>query len=504
MNGDRYPHAGRATFHAGKGWASDSSLRACRGLRSGDMEDPPWDRMHIKSKECLKYPAIVAVMFGVLFCASALQAQQTEPLTLSDAVATAMGKSPARKTAVADTQVAKASVTQASAAFLPHLGFTENATISNDPVYVFGTRLRQGRFTAADFGLNALNSPNAIGNFMTKLEGKWNVFDSFASTSQMRQAKLGETASQQQLTRADQELVYTVLDSYYAWLLAKKQVELAQQTEKTAEDLARTSDARVEAGTAVDSDSLSAKVNLEMRQQDLIRAQSGVEIARTQVETALGAELAPGQQPAEMLQEHIYPSVVLEEVEARALRQRSDLQAIASQIGAQRNGVRAAKAAFGPRLDVYGSYEADNPSFASGGNTNWITGAELHINVFSRENSAALARGKAQLSRSEAAKQSAEDAVRLQVRRAFYEYDAARQMLDVSRVSIAQSQESLRITNNRYESGLTTITDLLRAEDAERSSQTNYWQSVYRYVLSYAALQLASGDLSPQSPVVTQ
>lgn len=458
----------------------------------------------MKNHIFLKQTARLAILLVALLPAGLLRGQQTETLTLPDAVATALGKSPTHTMAVADTQLAKASVTQASSAFFPHIGFTENATLSNDPVYVFGTRLRQGRFNASDFALNQLNSPSAIGNFMSRLEGKWNVFDSFSSTAQMRQARFAEDASRQALTRADQVLVYHVLDAYYGWLLAKKQVELAQQTEKTAEQLAKSSEARVQAGTAVDSDALSAKVNLEMRQQELIRARSAVEIARTQLETALGAELAPGQQPAEMLEEHSYPSVELEEVEARALRQRSDLQALTLQINAQQNGVRAAKSAFGPRLDVYGSYEADNPSFAGGGNTNWITGAELRVNLFSRENRAALAQQKAQLSRSQAARQSAQDAIRLQVRRAYYEYDAARQMLDVSRSSIAQSQESLRITRNRYESGLTTITDMLRAEDAERASRTNYWQSVYRYVLSYAALQLASGDLSPQSPVVTQ
>ena len=444
------------------------------------------------------------MLFALLLPAGVLKAQPPETLTLADAVSIALGKNPTHEMGVANTQGAKASVTQASATFFPHIGFAENAMIGNDPVYVFGTRLRQGRFNTSDFALNQLNSPSAIGNFVSRLEGKWNVFDSFASTSQMRQARLAETASQQELSYADQNLVYQVLNAYYAWLLAKKQVDLAQQTEKTAEELSKTSAARVEAGTAVDSDLLAANVNLAMRQQDLIQAQSGVEIARAQLETALGAELAPGQQPAEMLQEHIYPSVALEEVEARALRQRSDLQAIASQIGAQQSGVRAAKAAFGPRLNVYGSYEADNPSFTGGGSTNWITGAELRVNIFSRENSAALAQEKAQLNRSEAAKQNAQNAIRLQVRRAFYEYDAARQMLDVSRSSIAQSRESLRITRDRYESGLTTMTDLLHSEDAERASRTSYWQSVYRYVLSYAALQLASGDLSPQSPVVTQ
>ena len=77
-------------------------------------------------------------------------------------------------------------------------------------------------------------------------------------------------------------------------------------------------------------------------------------------------------------------------------------------------------------------------------------------------------------------------------------------MLEVARATVVQADESLRITRDRYETGLVTITDLLRTEDAARASQTNYWNSVYRYVTSYAAMELASGDLSAQSPVVNQ
>ena len=99
-------------------------------------------------------------------------------------------------------------------------------------------------------------------------------------------------------------------------------------------------------------------------------------------------------------------------------------------------------------------------------------------------------------------KQAASDAVRLEVRRAFYETDANRQQIEVARAAIAQAQESLRINQDRYDSGLTTITDLLSAEDAARRSQTDYWEAVYHFQTSYANLELASGSLNPQSPVV--
>jgi outer membrane protein TolC len=62
-----------------------------------------------------------------------------------------------------------------------------------------------------------------------------------------------------------------------------------------------------------------------------------------------------------------------------------------------------------------------------------------------------------------------------------------------------QSAESLRILRNRYGAGLATITDLLRAEDAERQSQAMYWKSVYGNAVAYAELLYATGTLTPEA-----
>jgi outer membrane protein TolC len=43
---------------------------------------------------------------------------------------------------------------------------------------------------------------------------------------------------------------------------------------------------------------------------------------------------------------------------------------------------------------------------------------------------------------------------------------------------------------------LATITDLLRAEDAGRQSQSNYWHAVYGNAQAYAQLLYATGTLT--------
>ncbi len=448
---------------------------------------------------------ILNIIAAALLAAPATTgAAQTGPLTLPQAVTMALEKSPQRRISLADLQMAEAGVSATSSVFFPKIDLTESATDGNDPVYAFGTKLRQARFTAADFVPSALNHPNPIGNFSSRIEGQWTLFDSFAGYAQLRRARLLRQAAQQQLSRADQQLVFRVLDAYYQVLLARRQVELAEKVVATAQALTDSAAARVSAGTSVPSDELSARVNLAARQQELIRARSALSMAMAELEIVLGSRLTAEQQPAGELRELNLPPAQLDELESWAIQQRPDLLALADQVEAQQNGVRAAKSAFFPQVNVVGSWQADNSSFAANGSSNWMVGAELRVDLFAHEKISRLAMERAGLNKMEAVRQIAADNIRLEVRRAYYEQDAARQMLEVSRAAVAQAEESLRITRDRYESGLATITDLLRAEDATRGARNNYVQSVYHYVLSYAALKLASGDLTPQSKVITQ
>ena len=183
---------------------------------------------------------------------------------------------------------------------------------------------------------------------------------------------------------------------------------------------------------------------------------------------------------------------------------RPDLKRITAEQSAQRETVSMAKSAFGPQLNAFASWEMDNPTLlAGGGGNNWVGGIELKIDLFQGgAKRAELSRQRALQEKATAMKQAAIDNVRLEVRRAYYDLDASRQQLEVAQTSITQAQDSLRINQDRYETGLITITDLLSAEEAARRSQTDYWDAIYRLRTSYAGLELATGTLSSQSPAV--
>lgn len=447
--------------------------------------------------------AFLATLFTLLTGLAGATAAPV-PLTLQEAVAIGLEKNPVRKAALANQRAARAGQSEARAGYMPKLAFNEAVTGGNDPVYVFGAKLRQNIFSTADFAIPSLNTPSPITNFATRFGANWTVFDSFATPLNVRRSRQMTQIAASELTRTDQELIFRIVDAYYGLLLAAKQAELAERTLNTAQAVFDSSKARVESGMTVESDALAAQVNLAVRQQELIAANNALAFARARLSTTLGMPTGDVYRPAEPLAERVLPVAALDEMEARALRERPDLKQADLQRAAQQTGVALAKSAFGPRINVFADWELDNHNFASNGGHNWMAGAELKFEVFDGgQKRAQLDREKALLERATALKQSVEDGVRLDVRRAFYDHEAARQMLEVAHTAVTQAEESLRITQNRYGAGLTPITEMLRAEDAARATRTSYWQSVYRYQESYAALELAAGSLTPNSRLVT-
>jgi outer membrane protein len=460
--------------------------------------------MNTSIRRRLRAVCIISAFLWVCFPSFA-DAQSASPITLQQAVNVALEKNPQRKIALADTKAASAGVKEAQSSLLPHILFSETITDGNDPVYVFGSKLRQQRFTNADLALNVLNTPTPLSNYATRFGGTWNLFDSFASWHAVNRAERVKDAAGHHLERTDQEIVFRVIDAYYGELLAKSELAVAEQEMKTAESILDRSKNRFESGIAVESDYLSAQVRVATRKQELIRAQNNLALARSEFSIAMGLPANDEFDVADTLADRTLPSISLEDAEKLAVAERPDLGLVRSEEAAQRQSVSMAKSSFGPRVNAFADWEADNPTFVSGGGGNdWVAGVEISFDIFQGgAKRAQLSREVALLDKVAATKEMATDAVRLEVRRAYYDLDSARQQIDVTRSSIAESQESLRMNQDRYEAGLLTITDLLASEETARRAQSDYLEALYRYYTGYANLEFASGTLSPQSPVVT-
>jgi len=434
----------------------------------------------------------------LLFSMGTLVAGAQEPLTLRQAINQALGQSPEAAIAQAGNQDAKASATLARSALFPQLTLTEDISRGNDPVYAFGTRLRQRQFTQADFALNALNFPQPIGNFATRFSGSWTAFDSFKTEKEIHRADLFKGSAASSAKAVNQQIVFRVVGAYQQVLYAQREIDVAQHEQETAAALSASVDDHVKAGLAVKSDRMSAQVDVAARKQELIAAQGDLELAWAQLREAMGApnlaaiDLKP-------IEPHSFPLLPLEQEIATAVKMRPDLTALAQAQSAQASALGAAKSDFGPRVSAYGNWEQDQSSIGGSGGNNWVAGVQISMDILPLGKREQLARESAAKQRIDAQVSASQQHVRLEVSQAHIHRQTAALQLETAQAALDQSAESLRILKNRYGAGLATITDLLRAEDAERQSQSNYWHAVYGNAMAYSELLYATGTLTPDA-----
>jgi outer membrane protein len=434
----------------------------------------------------------------ILLCVSALAAAAQDSLTLRKAVSQALRESPNATIARAGNEEARAGASLARTVLLPRLAFTEDISRGNDPVYAFGSRLRQRQFTQADFALNALNRPQPIGNFFTRFSGSWVAFDSFKTQKEIHRADLFRESTASSAKATDQQIVFRVVEAYQSVLYAQRAIDVARHEQETAAALLNSVVDHVKAGLAVESDRMSAEVNAAARKQALIAAQGDLELALAELREAMGV---PDLKTSDLrpIEARSFPLHPIEEEIATALKTRPDLAAMGQVQSEQASAVGVAKADFGPRVNAYGNWEEDRGSLTSAGGNNWVAGVQINIDILPIGKRAQLAKESAAKQRIDAQLAAYQQHVRLQVSQAHIHRQTAVLSIETAQAAMDQSAESLRILKNRYDAGLATITDLLRAEDAGRQSQSNYWYAVYGNAMAYIELLYAMGTLTPDA-----
>ena len=446
------------------------------------MSSPYWKVLYLASVLCL---------------GAAISAAQ-EQLSLRQAVDLALGKNPQVTVARAEEKDAGAAASLARIQLIPQLSFTEDISRGDDPVYVFGSRLRQRQFTQGDFALNALNRPQPIGNFSTRFSGSWMAFDSFKTQRAIRRADLFKQSASSSSKAIDQQVMLHVVAAYQQVLYAEREIEVARHEQETAAALLTSVDGRVKAGLAVESDRMSADVEAAARKEELIAAQGDLELAWAELREAIGApELQATKLKA--IEPHAFPEGSLDQEIATAAKMRPDLMALGQARSAQSEALGAARSEFGPRVSTYGNWEEDRGSLTSSGGNNWVAGIQISVDILPLGKRAQLASASAAKQRIDGQLALSQQGARLQVSRAHIHRKTAALQLETARIAMDQSAESLRILKNRYSAGLATITDLLRAEDAERQCQSSYWHAVYGNAVAYAELLYAQGTLTPDA-----
>jgi outer membrane protein TolC len=424
-------------------------------------------------------------------------------LTLEDAVRLALKQHPAIEAGDAGIKAAATKIDQARAGYLPKLNYSESWQRGNNPVFVFSSLLTQHQFSENNFQIGALNRPDAMNNFQSRLSVEQPLYDAGLTRKATRAAQLGRDVATEQSRRTSMDVIAGVARAYYGAVLAGEALKVAEEARKSAEaDLARAQTIRA-AGMTTDADVLSIRVHLAAVREQLIRRSNDVELSRAALNDALGAPLDSRHLLTTPLLAVPLSSVPVEEYAKRGLLERPELRQarLATEIGETQTAL--ARSSLLPMVSFQAAFEADRQRFVDRGGANWISAVGLRWNLFNGgADKARIEETRQQTRQARALARRGESAVRLQVESAYLEWKAAQERIELAGATVSAAEESLRITQNRYANGLATVTDLLRTETAYLETRTRRLAAVHDQRVAAAMLELAAGTLNASSDVL--
>jgi outer membrane protein TolC len=437
----------------------------------------------------------------VIFAAAPLLAQ--EPLSLRDAVRVALRQNKGLAAASASLNAVATRADQARAGLLPKVNYSESWTAGNNPVYVFGALLSQHEFTAARFDVGILNRPGALNNFQSLITVDQTLYDAGQTSAQVTSAGLARDLSGEDKRRVEMQVIGGVLRAYYGATLAAESLTTAAQARRSAEaDLKRAEDVRA-AGMSTDADVLSIRVHMAAVTEQQIQRAADLDVARAALNDVLGVALDSAHVLTTPMAALDLPEMTLDALEKEASDRRPEVRQMRLASDLARSQADTARSAYLPRVVFHAAWEADRKRFLTDGGANWLTSIGLRWNLFNgNADKARVRESMFAVGRAQAEAQRADSAVRLEVRRAWAALSGARQRIEVAKAAAEEAAESLRITQNRYQAGMTTVTELLRNETAVLETRTRYLAAIHDQRLAAAALQLAAGSLTPDSEVL--
>ena len=419
-----------------------------------------------------------------LLLAAPLAAQQ--PLTLADALAGATAQSPMARDARWDREAREAEALAASAAFLPQVTVEVGGVRTDDPVAVFGTKLRQGRFAEADFAIDALNFPSPVGDVSTALSVEQPVFQPMALSGR-RAARAGARAGRLSEERTGQVVAFEVIRAYFGARLASDRVTVLEESlEAARQTLAQVEKLRREGVVTVVDEQLARSRVSELEAS--LAASRAAAVAATDLLLHL-----IGREPGDAVE--LTDSLAATEAVPADTGERADLGALAAALEAQEANVLRARSQWLPAVGAYGNLAwHDDALGVASGPRHWTAGVLVRWSPCRGLGDVGmLRRAQAEREAARARLEAAERRARAEVRAATAERHAARAGLQAAEAALLQAAQAARAASARYAEGAALITELLAVRAAESSQRLARLQALYQARVADAALVLALG-----------
>jgi len=425
-------------------------------------------------------------------------AQEGMPLTLDQAVATALRYNPGLRVSEEGIAIARDRLAAARAARMPDASaqvvYTRVSEVSS--ISMFFPNPDTGEFELRTFSLGKEENVTLQGVVTAP------VYTGGALTAGVRAAKAGVEAAALSSERERQQIAFAVRQNYYGVLTALEQTTVARQNLAAAEEQLRVARAFFEAGSAPQFDVIRAEAGVQAAQLGVTAAVNQEKLARAALNNVMGvSQDCVFNLTTALAREQVVGD--LGKLESTALAQRPDLLSLRANERALRERITIARAQRRPTVGLNWTYTApvSETTFSMGG---WTLSLAASLDIFNfGRTRAAVNEARHTVDQTMALEEQLRQGVSLQVRQAYLNANTAFEQISTAAAQLRAANEALRIAQVRYREGEGTLLEVTDAQAARESAATNYNAAVFNYNVAVSSLELAlgSGPVAGAQPV---
>ncbi|WP_267405262.1 MULTISPECIES: TolC family protein [unclassified Chryseobacterium] len=292
-------------------------------------------------------------------------------------------------------------------------------------------------------------------------------------------------------------IAYNVAQAYNNLFKANQSIKVLEENLTASQKRDETFLKLENNGVIARNDRLKANLQTSNIELQLLEAKNNYNIANINMDLLLGI---PETTEIEVDQNYIDEGSDIKPVDFyvnEAKDNRKDLQALGKQREAAALGTKAAKAENLPSIAFTGGYvAADIPKFLTIYNAvNVGIGVSYNLSNIWKENSS-YKQSQAREKQLSASNELLNDNIKLDVNREYQNTDYSKKRITVFEKSAEQANENYRITKNKYDNGLATMTELLDADAAQIAANVGVINAKADAALAYRKLLQTTGTLT--------
>jgi outer membrane protein len=423
------------------------------------------------------------LLLGLAGLSPALRAQG-RAVSLADAIRLSERVQPLVVRAQGDLETAAAQRRSAWGAYLPSLTASSSASsfFSEGPS-------RIDPVTGQVLSGNASNR-----SLSTSVSASVDLFTGFRRGAEGRAARATQTAAEASFVDARFQQAFATTSQFLDALAARQLVRVRETSVRRAEEQLKTSVAKLRAGSATRSDSLRSLVTLGSARLELIRAGTDLATAEAGLARLIGETgRVQAMDDSAFYQVVVAPDTAALRAEAEAKSPR--IQSAEAFAEAARAGLKASRSAYWPSL----SLSANTAWNASRSNDYDLFNQRqlslgLRWNLFDRfDRELAIVQRSASVEVADATAADEQRAVAAELTTQLAELDAARVQIDITLTSVLAATEDLRVQQERYRLGASTIVDVLTSQEALNQAEVDVVVARFDYLRAKASLEALIG-----------